>query len=502
MACPIHNLNEDLNRVVNDDDCSKTNDFQLLSKDCSSYASVNDVYVAKVESLFDNDGEGSQVQSDNGLVLVDTIRKDGMSCQTSRAFYRAGRRTPLYFPVVDGGTTTTTLNAAIVTAGGLCPGLNNVIREVVLTLYNTYNANNVYGIVGGWNGFVNPDYKPIKLTPDIVESIHHEGGSILKTSRGGLDVDKVIEFLTKNHISHLYIVGGDGTHRGAYKIHQECSKRKLKIAVAGIPKTIDNDIDYIDRSFGFYTAIEAAQASIRTALIEAKCTLPNGVGVIKLMGREAGFLAAFAALGSGDVDAVLLPEVPIKLRGDDGILPHIFNRVKEKQYAVVVVAEGAGKNLLGDTGLKEEGSGNDILPPIAEYIRDQIKDYFKEQNEEVRMKYIDPSYNVRAVAANAIDSMYCYQLAHNAVHGCMNGLTGFSTGMVNNRTVYIPIPTLVATSPRCMDPHGPIYDRILAMTKQPVPNDFFKGKGKGIDDNNKGMISSTSFPKLPEPAVH
>jgi 6-phosphofructokinase 1 len=261
---------------------------------------------------------------------------------------------------------------------------------------------------------------------------------------------------------------------------------------------LHKDIDYIDRSFGFYSAIEAAQNSIRTALVEARCTLPNGVGVIKFMGRSAGFLAAFAALGSGDVDAVLLPEVPVVLRGEDGILPHIFKRVKEKQHAVVVVAEGAGSELLGQTGEKEAGSGNQLLPPIAEYIRDQIKAYFAEQNEEVRMKYVDPSYSVRSVPANAIDSLYCYQLAHNAVHGCMSGLTGFSCGMVNNRTVYIPIPQLVATSPRSMDPNGPIYDRILSMTGQPVPA-LNGNKEKG---RHKAMNSSTSFPRLPEPTVH
>ena len=408
----------------------------------------------------------------------------------SRAFYRAGRRQQgLHFDPAH-------VKAAIVTCGGLCPGLNNVVRELVHSLRNMYHVRQeIWGVTGGWNGFVNPDYPPVLLTNEWVETIHHSGGSALKTSRGGLDVEKVVEFLTAREISHLYIIGGDGTHRAAYKVHQACMERNLNVAVAGVPKTIDNDCDYIDRSFGFVSAVEAAQNSIRTALVEARCTLPNGIGVIKLMGRSAGFLAAFAALGSGDVDAVLIPEVPIVLDGPHGILPHILRRVREKHYAIVVVAEGAGEELLGQSHEKEAGSGNKKLPPIAEYMRDQILEYFGERGVEARMKFVDPSYSVRSVPANAADSLYCTQLAHNAVHGCMAGLTGFSVGMVNNRTVYIPIPQLVATSPRSMDPRGPIWDRIRAMTGQPDPEML-------PEQPAQIMSEAPSFPRLPEPTVH
>jgi len=473
-------------------DVNKDNNLESFQSTKLAFAPVNEVFVAKVESL----AKDEQEQTDHGLVLVDTIRKKGMPCQT-RAFYRAGKRSPLHFDPSH-------VKAAIVTAGGLCPGVNNVIRELVRCLYTTYQAKQVWGVVGGWTGFLPStdgkgyNYAPVLLTNEYVEKIHHEGGSVLKTSRGGLDLTCVLKFLQDYEISHLYIVGGDGTHRAAYKVHQACRELALNVAVAGIPKTIDNDIDYIDRSFGFYSAVEAAQNSIRTALVEARCTLPNGIGVIKLMGRSAGFLAAFAALASGDVDAVLVPEVPIVLRGEQGMLPHIFKRVQEKQHAVVVVAEGAGQDLFPKSTEKEAGSGNDKLQPIAEYIRDEIVKYFKEQNQEVRMKYVDPSYSVRSVPANATDSLYCYQLAHNAVHGCMSGLTGFSVGMVNNRTVYIPIPQLVATSPRSMDPQGPIWDRILAMTGQPNPPSL--RKKPMMDDSSTGK--APQFPRLPEPTVH
>jgi 6-phosphofructokinase 1 len=475
-------------------------DFVLTSK---PYAIVNQVYVAQVDSLRphftsfesgekDYDGD----DNDNGLVLVDTVRKPGMP-NICRGFYRAGRRKWLHFDPRN-------VQAAIVTCGGLCPGLNNVVRELTRTLYSTqYQVKQVWGITGGWHGFVNPEYQPIALTKAWVETIHHSGGSALKTSRGGLDTNKVLQFLQDYQINQLYIIGGDGTLRAAHKVHEECSKQKLNIAVAGVPKTIDNDIDYLDRSFGFSTAVEAAQNSIRTALVEAKCTLPNGIGIIKLMGRSAGFLAAFAALGSGDVDAVLVPEVPIVLDGPRGILPHILRRVKEKQYAVIVVAEGAGGELLGETGAKEAGSGNKILPPIAEYIRDRVMEYFDQHGVQARMKFVDPSYSVRSVPANAMDSLYCTTLAHNAVHGCMSGLTGFSVGMVNNRTVYIPIPQLCATSPRSLDPHGPIWQRVKAMTGQPDPENLAViPQQSNQEKEQKSGIEIQSFPRLPEPTVH
>ena len=237
--------------------------------------------------------------------------------------------------------------------------------------------------------------------------------------------------------------------------------------------------------------MEAAQASIRTAKTEAMCNVPNGVGVIKLMGRSAGFLAAFAALGSGDVDAVLIPEVPIVLDGPDGILPFIRKRVQEQQYAVVAVAEGAGENLLGESQEKDAG-GNKKLPKIGHYMKEQIQNYFAEQGEEATVKYIDPSYTVRSVPANAEDSLYCMQLAQNAVHGAMAGFTGFSTGIVNNRLVYLPIPQLVATSPRSMNPYGQTWERILAMTGQP---------NTALPRMDVESTDDQTFPVLPEPML-
>lgn len=398
------------------------------------------------------------IQEDE-CILANITRHPGKA-EASRAYLRAGPRQKLHFNPAD-------VNAAIVTCGGLCPGLNNVVREVTRSLYHLYGIRGkVYGIVGGYKGFYDPKTPPINLTVDSVENIHHGGGTILGSSRGGFELDKICEFIKSKKISQLYVIGGDGTHRGAFSIHEECMERGLHVAVAGIPKTIDNDVDYIDRSFGFISSVEAAQSAIRAAKVEASCNLPNGVGIVKLMGRSSGFIAAHATLGSGDVDLCLVPEVPIVLEGSTGCLPHLWRRVKKNGYAVVVVAEGAGEEILGASS-ETDASGNKKLPQIGEFMKKAINEYFQKQGEDATVKYIDPSYMIRSVPANATDTLYCMQLAQNAVHGTMAGFTGFSVGLCNNKTVLLPIPEMVLTSPRQMDAKGRTWERILAVTRQP-----------------------------------
>lgn len=433
--------------------------------------------------------EYNELVSDSEIVLVDTVRKPGMQ-SISRAFHRAGPRKSLHFNPSQ-------VNAAIVTCGGLCPGLNNVIRELTHSLYFLYGAKNVYGIQGGFHGFHDPLYPPIRLTNDLVSDIHHSGGTVLRSSRGGFDIEKIMTFLEENEINQLYIIGGDGTHRGAYAIHEACVEANMNIACVGIPKTIDNDVDYIDRSFGFQSAVEAAQAAIRTAKTEAMCNVPNGIGICKLMGRSAGFLAAFAALGSGDVDLVLIPEVPIDL---DLILPFLRKRVQEQKYAVVVVAEGAGEELLGKSEVVDAG-GNRALPEIGPFLQKATRDYFSKFGEEATIKYVDPSYTVRSVPANGADSLYCQELAMDAVHGCMAGFTGFSAGIVNRSPVYIPIPQLVATSPRNLDPNGRTWSSILAMTGQP---NTAKPKPKKESTESSSSTEDISLPQFDtrEPTAH
>lgn len=408
--------------------------------------------------------------TDHECILGQIVRKPNQPTHTV-AYVRAGPRRYLHFD-----PSSSKCNAAIVTCGGLCPGLNNVIRELVKTVYQLYNSQGkVYGIQGGFRGF--HELEPVLLTPESVENIHHDGGTVLGSSRGGFELPKILDFLQKHSIQQLYVIGGDGTHRGAFAIHEGCLERGYNVAVAGIPKTIDNDVDYIDHSFGFTSAVEAAQVAIRSAKTEAVCNLPNGIGVVKLMGRSAGFIAAHATMASSDVDLCLVPEVPVVLEGEKGCLPHLMRRVRQQGYAVVVVAEGAGEEVLG-TSSETDASGNKKLPAIGEFMKKAITEYFKKQGETATVKYIDPSYTVRSVPANAADSLYCMQLAQNAVHGAMAGYTGFSVGLCNNRMVFLPIPELVSTSPRSLNPKGRTWERILAVTRQPNTADMAPEKKK------------------------
>lgn len=393
------------------------------------------------------------------FIISDIVRKRA-GHGSSEAYVRAGPRSLTHFDPL-------TVRAAIVTCGGLCPGLNNVIRELVHALFHLYNVESVLGIKGGYNGFTGqPGYDPIELNDDVVLDCHHSGGTILASSRGGFHLETIINFLVARGINQLYVIGGDGTHRGANTIAEECYNKNLNISVVGIPKTIDNDVDIIDRSFGFTTSVETAQAAIISASTEARCNLPNGIGIVKLMGRSSGFIAAHATLASGDVDLCLVPEVAIELEGESGCLPYLVDVVKRKGHAVIVVAEGAGEELLGKS-VEIDAGGNRKLPAIGEFLKSKITDYFKANSMAATVKYIDPSYMIRSVAANASDALYCMLLAQNAVHGAMAGNTAFTVGLVNNRVVYIPIPRLVATSPRVMDPLGRTWERVLASTGQP-----------------------------------
>lgn len=397
----------------------------------------------------------------NECVLADIVLKDSTKPLKLRAYMRAGPRAQLHFEPSES-------RAAIVTCGGLCPGMNSVIKNLVMTLKGHYGISKVYGIKGGYRGFTAVGWDaPLDMTMETVDEIHHVGGTALGTSRGGFDADKIVEWLKAKRIDQLYVVGGDGTHRGAYKLSELCHQRGLNIAVAGIPKTIDNDIGVIDRSFGFMTAVSEAVRAISAARVEAICNQPNGIGVVKLMGRSAGFLAAYATLASQDVDLCLVPEVPIELTGPRGVLHHLERVIDSKGHAVVVVAEGAGEDLLGASTITDAG-GNRKLPPIGEWLCARIKDHFKHQGKEATLKYIDPSYMVRSVPADASDSYLCMTLAHAAAHGIMAGYTGFTVGLVNNRTVMVPIPELAAASPRSMAAHGRTWERVVSITNQPA----------------------------------
>ena len=357
-------------------------------------------------------------------------------------------------------------HAGIVTCGGLCPGLNNVIRAIVRTLWLRYNVRRISGIQYGYKGFL-PEYNMSTkaLDPDIVDDIHNMGGSILGSARGGSDVVRIVDSLEQLNMNMLFTIGGDGTQRCALELTEEIEKRGLKISIVGIPKTIDNDLSFIDKSFGFDTAVFKAEQAVHAAHVESKSAI-DGIGLVKVMGRESGFIAAHTTLATSDVNFCLIPEVPFSLEGEYGLLNSIKRRLDLRQHAVILVAEGAGQELLEKIDATDEG-GNKKLSDIGTYLRDAITDHFKKIGHESSLKYIDPSYMIRASSATPNDALYCARLGANAVHAAMAGRTGMLISEWNNTFVHVPIQMAVSKKNK-VDPESPLWRDVLETTQQPI----------------------------------
>ncbi|KAK3024759.1 hypothetical protein RJ639_043032 [Escallonia herrerae] len=432
-------------------------------------------------------------------------------------FRRAGPRQRVYFESEE-------VKACIVTCGSLCPGINTVIREIVCGLYNMYGVKRVLGIHGGYKGFHSRN--TISLTPKVVNDIHKRGGTVLETSRGGHNARRIVDSIQDRGINQVYIIGGDETHKGASEIFQEIRRRGLKVSVAGIPRSLDNDIPVIDRSFGFDTAVEEAQRAINSAHAEAESSV-NGIGVVKLMGRQSGFIAMYASLASRDVDCCLIPESPFYLEGPGGLFEYIGKQLIENGHVVIVIAEGAGRELhckdaqfvnrQVDSRISED-VGFWMSAKIKVYFMMQIlicmhslmhpdylviccvtfvylfqktfnqRDYFNRQNKMgISLKYIDPTYMIGAIPCNAADSVYCTLLAHNAVHGAMAGYTGFTVGPVNGRHAYIPLNRILEKQNKVviMDK---MWARLVSSTNQPSflwPEDVV---GKGNEKTTYSVV--------------
>ncbi|XP_010915352.1 ATP-dependent 6-phosphofructokinase 3 isoform X1 [Elaeis guineensis] len=395
--------------------------------------------------------------------LDDTVAQKIVVHKTSPRgthFRRAGPRQRVYFESDE-------VHACIVTCGGLCPGLNTVIREIVCGLFHMYGVTKILGIEGGYRGFYARN--TITMTPKTVNDIHKRGGTILGTSRGGHDTSKIVDSIQDRGINQVYIIGGDGTQKGASVIFEEIQRRGLKVAVAGVPKTIDNDIAVIDKSFGFDTAVEEAERAINAAHVEAE-SVENGIGLVKLMGRYSGFIAMYATLASRDVDCCLIPESPFYLEGKGGLFEFIEKRLKENGHMVLVVAEGAGQELIAESMRSmdhEDASGNKLLLDVGLWLSQKIKDHFaRSKKVAINLKYIDPTYMIRAIPGNASDNVYCTLLAHSVIHGAMAGYTGFTVGPVNGRHAYIPFHRITETRNKVVITDR-MWARLLSSTNQP-----------------------------------
>ncbi len=379
------------------------------------------------------------------------------------AFEVAGPREKIYIDPAQ-------VRAGIVTCGGLCPGLNSVIRALVLQLWHRYNCTYIEGLRGGFQGLSATNRHHFNgLTPDDVEDIHTRGGTILGTSRGTPPTAEMADSIMAKGINVLFTIGGDGTMRGAAALDLELRRRGANVSVIGIPKTIDNDIPWVRRTFGFETAVSVAVEAVKAAHVEAESVF-NGVGLVKFMGRDSGYIAANATLASGDVNFCLVPEVDFNLDGPSGLFAAIESRLKSREHAVIVVAEGAGQKFFqtssSNPAIEKDASGNVKLGDIGTFLRDQIKDYFKNKNIQMSLKYIDPSYLIRANCGNAGDQLFCTRLAQNSVHAAMTGRTGMLIGYWHGRMTHVPFASI--SGRQKINPAGELWFNVLESTGQPA----------------------------------
>jgi len=396
---------------------------------------------------------------DDQFVPEQIMRKADAPLDEGLLFELAGPRHKLFFDPKH-------TRAGIVTCGGLCPGLNDVIRSLFRQLYLGYGVKEVFGFRGGYQG-LNPacGTEPIILTLDSVDDIHKLGGTVLGTSRGPVDIGVAVDNLIRRGINMLFTVGGDGTQRGGNDLFQEAKRRGHPLAVVGVPKTIDNDVAFVSRTFGYLTAGEEGAKVLDRAHIEAT-SVQNGISLVKLMGRHAGFIAAGATVASQDVNFTLVPEVPFTLDGPGGFLAALKERILRRGHALIVVAEGAGQDLLARSEKASDASGNVKLLDIGPYLRDKIENHFKAQQIPIVMRYIDPSYLIRSSPANAGDSILCDQFARHAVHAAMAGKTGLVIGLLHDKFIHVPIE-LLATHKKTMALDSLAWTAALAATGQP-----------------------------------
>ncbi|MGC4070434.1 MAG: ATP-dependent 6-phosphofructokinase [Polyangiaceae bacterium] len=409
--------------------------------------------------IYDIEYDGTKAGGDEAARATGEKDGAGWLVQRTAMLEKAGPRELLFFEPQS-------VHAAVLTAGGLCPGLNDVLRAVVMTLWYRYGVRKITGLRYGYRGLYDIErVTPVELTPDVVRDIHRVGGTMLGSSRGGGENTKLmVDTLVARGINVLFTIGGDGTQKGALAIAREVQSRGLAISVIGIPKTIDNDLSFVERSFGFETAVAEACHAVAAAHIEARDAV-DGIGLVKVMGRESGFIAASTALAQNDVNFVLIPEVPFELDGENGLLAHLEKRLDARHHAVILAAEGAGQSLL-EKSQATDASGNKKLADVGAFLKSAIAAYFKQRGREVNLKYIDPSYIIRSAAAIPSDSIYCARLGSNAVHAAMSGRTECLLGLVNSRYVHVPMELAVGRR-NAVDPEGPLWRDVVDATGQP-----------------------------------
>jgi 6-phosphofructokinase 1 len=402
-------------------------------------------------------------RADDARVLVD-VDLVGDEQPSTLTFAAAGAREKIHFDPAE-------LRAAVVTCGGLCPGINNVVRSMVFELWFKYGVRDITGFRYGFEGIVpGVGLPPMALNPDAVRDIHKQGGSMLGLSRGAQSPEAMVDALAARGINALFTVGGDGTQRGAHAVAKAALARGMRLAVVGVPKTVDNDVAFVDKTFGFDTAVELARDAIDCAHTEARGAR-NGIGIVKLMGRDAGFIAAAASMASHDVNYCLIPEVPFTVEGEHGLLASLEARLALRGHAVIVVAEGCAASMVDAAHAERDASGNVRYgagaADIGTWMRDRITAHLKSRGVSASVKYIDPSYMVRSVRANASDAIFCDSLARHAVHAAMAGFSDVLVGRWHRHFTLVPLAVATGRSRR-VDPDGGLWLQVLETTGQPL----------------------------------
>ena len=415
-------------------------------------------------------GEAIYANPSSHEIFIDSAEKIIFSSQTKNlnhqlkicnqlpAFEKAGARKQIFHNPKS-------TRAAIITCGGLCPGLNNVIKGLVNVLEKDYGVENIVGIRYGYKGLTKAsNHEPIQLNSTVVDQIHKQGGTILGSSRGNQDPNAMVDELQRRNINILFCIGGDGTLKGAQAIAEAANKRQANISIVGVPKTIDNDLGFVEKTFGFETSVQVASEIITSAHCEAEGA-ENGIGIVKLMGRDSGFITATASLANSVVDFCLIPETPFRFDGPDGICTAIHRRLEQNKHAVIVVAEGAGQDLFENSKKTIDASGNVLKDDIGELLKQEISAYFQQINTPVSIKYLDPSYHIRSVSANAADAVFCHLLAEYAVHAGMSGKTNLVIGYWNNFFTHVPIH-LATKERRMVDLDSALWRGVVSATQQ------------------------------------
>ena len=415
-------------------------------------------------------GEGQYVNPSRNEIFVDDTERIAFSsqvknlknqfkiCEELPAFEKAGARKKIFH---NPSSTT----AAIITCGGLCPGLNNVIKGLVNVLEQDYCIKKILGIRYGYKGLTKTSsHQPIQLNSTSVDQIHKQGGTILGSSRGNQDPEEMVDELIDKGISLLFCIGGDGTLKGAQAIAETANRRQAKISIIGIPKTIDNDLGFVEKTFGFETSVQIASEIITSAHHEAEGA-ENGIGIVKLMGRDSGFITATASLANSVVDFCLIPETRFRLDGAEGLCDAVQTKLIQNNHAVITVAEGAGQELFESRERKEDASGNILKEDIGELLKEELTEYFRHRNIAINIKYLDPSYHIRSIAANASDAVFCYLLAEYAVHAGMSGKTNLVIGYWNNFFTHVPIH-LATKERRMVELDSALWRGVVSATQQ------------------------------------